>query len=121
MKRTIATVGALGAGLTLALTSAAPAHAADATITLRNTSGVVIARATWNDAYDRLCVRSFVKGRTMTAHLELLYQDWGPVSISHSGWSTTPNCTGNLSIPEDRKAFVWLGDEQRSTDGTFYT
>lgn len=121
MKRILASVSLLSSCVALAFTSAGPAHANDKTITLTSSSGVVLARATWNDAYDNLCVRSFVQGRRMTATLTLMDGSWGPKSVSHSGWSTSPQCTGNLSIPEDRLAFVILGDERRSTDGTFYT
>ena len=119
MKRTLATASILGIGITLA--AANPASAADATITLKSSSGTVIARATWDDSHDNLCVRSLVPGRRMTATLSLLDGSWGPRSVSHSGNSSTPSCTGNLSIPEDRRAFVILGDVNRSTDGTFYT
>lgn len=119
MKRSLAAATALGVGLTLA--SAAPASAADNTTTLRNSNGVLIARATWDDSHDTLCVRSFVKGRKMTATLTLLDGSWGPVDVSHSGHTSTFNCTGNLSIPEDKRAFLILGDENRSTDDTFYT
>jgi hypothetical protein len=119
MKRTLATAGVLGIALSAA--GAAPASAADASIPLRSSSGVLIGKATWDDSHDNLCVRSFVKGRKITASLSLLDGSWGPTSVSHSGHDTTPNCTGNLSIPEDERAFVFVGDTNRSTDGTFYT
>ncbi|MFC7490509.1 MULTISPECIES: hypothetical protein [unclassified Knoellia] len=122
MKRTLSAVGALGAGLALALTSAAPAHAADKTIPLRSASGTLIGQATWDDSHDTLCVRSFVAGRTITVTMELIDVPSYPiVRKSHSGYSSTPACTGNLSIPEDKRAFAIVGDENRSTDGLFYT
>lgn len=120
MKRTLSAVGAVGAGLALA--SAAPAHAADTTITLKNTAGTVIAQATWDDSHDNLCVRSFVPGRTMTVTMELIdVPSYLIVRKSHSGNTSTPACTGNLSIPEDKRAFAIVGDQNRSTDGLFYT
>lgn len=119
MYRSLAATSALGIGLTLA--AAAPAQAADNTTLLHSKSGTLIARATWDDSHDTLCVRSLVKGRKMTATLTLLDGSWGPVEVSHSGHSSTPNCTGNLSIPEDQRAYLILGDEQRSIDDTFWT
>lgn len=119
MKHTIATAGLLAAGLTMAV--AAPASAADNTTTLYSAGGTLLARATWDDSHDTLCVRSYVKGRTMTASITLLDQDWTWVSKSDSGHDTAFNCTGNLSIPEDRRVFLLLGDENRSTDDVFYS
>ncbi|WP_018156205.1 hypothetical protein [Demetria terragena] len=122
MKRAIASMGAIAAGLTFALSNAAPAQAADKTITLKNPSGTVIARATWDDSHDTLCVRSFVKGRTATVTMELLDDPKYPVvRKSHAGSSSTAACTGNLSIPEDKRAFAIVGNEDRSTDGVFFT
>lgn len=122
MKRTLASVGAVGAGIALALTSAAPAHAADKTITLKSASGVLLAKATWDDSHDTLCVRSFVAGRTMTVTMELLdVPSYPVVRKSHAGNTSTPACTGNLSIPEDKQAFAIVGDINRSTDGVFFT
>lgn len=122
MKRTLSAIGAAGAGLAVALMSAAPAHAADAKIPLRSASGTLIGQATWDDSLDTLCVRSFVAGRTITVTMELLDVPSYPiVRKSHSGNSSTPACTGNLSIPEDKKAFVIVGDINRSTDGVFFT
>ncbi len=119
MKRSLAAVTVLGVGLTVA--GAAPASANDASVPLRNGNGVLIGKATWDDSHDNLCVRSFVKGRKVTATLSLLDGSWGPVSVSDSGHDSTPNCTGNLSIPEDKRAFLILGDANRSVDATFYT
>ncbi|CAN7240873.1 hypothetical protein [Knoellia sp. LjRoot47] len=119
MKRLLAAASVLGVGVTLA--AATPASAADATIPLRSSTGALIARATWDDSHDNLCVISLVKGRKMTATITLLDQDWGPRSVSDSGLDSTPNCTGNLAIPEDKRAFVIVGDVNRSTDGTFWT
>lgn len=119
MKRILATASLLGVALTAA--GAAPAFAADATIPLRSSTGVLIGKATWDDSHDTLCVRSYIKGRKVTATLSLLDGSWGPVNVSDSGYDTTFNCTGNLSIPEDRRAFLIIGDSNRSTDGTFYT
>jgi hypothetical protein len=119
MKRILATASILGIGLTLA--AANPASAADATIPLKSSSGALIARATWDDSHDNLCVISLVPGRKMTATITLFDGSWGPRSVSDSGHDSTPNCTGNLAIPEDRLAFVIVGDVNRSTDGTFYS
>lgn len=119
MKRSLAVLSLLGVGLTLA--SAAPASAADNATQLRNSNGVLIGKATWDDSHDNLCVRSFVKGHKVTATLSLLDGSWGPVHVSDSGHDSKPNCTGNLSIPEDERAFLILGDSNRSVDDTFYT
>ena len=121
MKRILATAAALAAGLTTTVALAAPASAADNTTTLYSAGGTLLAKATWNDAYDTLCVRSFVPGRTMTATIELLDQAWGPVRKSDNGADSAYNCTGNLSIPEDRRVFLILGDQNRSTDDVFYS
>lgn len=119
MKRILATAGVLAAGLTVGL--AAPASAADNTTKFHSKSGTLLARVTWDDSHDNLCVRSLVAGHKVTATLTLLDGGWGPVRVSDSGLDTKPNCTGNLSIPEDRRTFLIVGDSTHSIDDSFFS
>ncbi|AKU14878.1 hypothetical protein [Luteipulveratus mongoliensis] len=118
MKRTLAAACVLGAGLTFGAAGSASANNATINLTV---GGKVVAQATWDDLHDNFCVRSLVKGHTYTGTITLL-DGSGPVwKVSHSGTTTTPKCTGNLSIPEDKRAFAIVGDGNHSTDGTFFT
>ncbi|MBD3783216.1 MAG: hypothetical protein IE926_09715 [Micrococcales bacterium] len=114
------TVAATLAGLGIAVATAAPAAANDATLRIRNGSGTVVAKAWYNDLTDTLCVRSYVKGVMATARI-------GPsgggtfATANDAGFKKSTNCTGNLSIPEDRLYWMNLSFRTTSKDTTFYT
>ncbi len=104
MKRTLLTLVAavgLGAGL------ATPAHAADLTLRLTTQSGAVHSVLTWDDSTDTLCLtlRSANASAYADADLRLGSTSYGALSVRPG---TTRDCTGNLSIPEDRQAEMRL-------------
>lgn len=120
MKRTIASIGTLAVGLTFAMTSAGPAAAADTALTVKNASGTVIARATWDDSHDNLCVRSRIAGTMATVQIGPI--DGAPRATARdAGFGKPGHCTGNLSVAEDRRFWMRLEVAGRSTDTTFYT
>lgn len=101
MKRTLlAVVGTVGLGVGLA----APAHANDLTVQLRTPSGAVHSVLTWDDSVDTLCLtlRSTASSATADADMRLV-GGGGAHSLSVRP-GRTRDCTGNLSIAEDRLA-----------------
>lgn len=121
MKRTLSAVGAVGAGLALALTSAAPAHANDFSLTIKNASGNVIAKAWYDDLTDNLCVKSNVDGQM--ASVKIGPNDGGTFAgVNHAGFGKPASCTGNMSVAEDRYFWMILSYPGKSSkDGHFYT
>lgn len=88
----------------LAVGVAAPARAADLTVRLTNPSGAVHAVLTWDDSIDTLCLtlRSSAAGAIAHADMRLTTGAY-PQSLRATP-SNPRQCTGNLSIPEDRLA-----------------
>jgi hypothetical protein len=121
MKRILATAATALTGLGLALTSAAPAQASDATLKFFDSAGNVVAKAWYDDLTDNLCVVSYRDRQTATVQI-------GPAgggtraSRSHSGFGKAPSCTGNMSIAEDRSFWMIASYPSRSSkDTTFFT
>lgn len=106
--------------LAVAATTAAPAQANDVTLKIRNSAGTVVAKAWYDDRTDNLCVRSHREGVMATVRI-------GPSgggtfdSASDAGFGKSTNCTGNMSIPEDRLYWMHLTFQSKSKDTTFYT
>ncbi len=105
MKRTLLAVLAttsLGVGF------AAPAQAADRTIQLTSPSGAVHSVLSWDDSVDTLCLtlRSSAAGATADADMRLVGSSFERhLRVTRSA---PRDCTGNLSIPEDRLAEMRL-------------
>lgn len=118
--RTAAVAASALTALGLAVAIAPPAHANDVTLRIHNSSGAVVAKAWYDDATDNLCVRSYREGVMATVRI-------GPSgggtfdSASDAGFGKSTNCTGNMSIPEDRLYWMHLTFQARSKDTTFYT
>lgn len=118
--RAVAASTAALVGLGIAVTTAAPAQANDLTLRIYNSSGTVVAKAWYDDSNDNLCVRSYVRGEMATVRI-------GPsggstfATANDAGFGKSTNCTGNMSIPEDRLFWMYLTFRTRSKDGTFYT
>ncbi len=90
------------------------------TLRIYNGSGAVVARAWYDDSTDTLCVRSNREGVMATVRI-------GPsgggtfATASDAGFGKSTNCTGNMSIPEDRLYWMILTFQAKSKDTTFYT
>ncbi len=69
MKRILATAATALTGLGLALTSAAPAQASDATLKFFDSAGNVVAKAWYDDLTDNLCVVSYRDRQTATVQI----------------------------------------------------
>ena len=104
MKRIPKVVAAAATASVVAIGVAAPAQAADRTVRLTTPSGAVHAVLTWDDSVDTLCLtlRSTAAGATALADMRLTSGAY-PQSLQVSR-SNPRQCTGNLSIPEDRLA-----------------
>lgn len=115
---TLATTALLGVGL--AVSTATPAHANDVTLRIHNASGAVVAKAWYDDLTDNLCVRSYREGVMASVRI-------GPAggstfrTANDAGFGKSTNCTGNMSIPEDRLHWMTLTFQTRSKDTTFYS
>lgn len=95
----------LTAALTLAAISApTPAQAADKTVRITSSSGAVHSVLSWDDSVDTLCLtlRSTAAGAVSNADMRLAAGG----SERHLSVSRADprDCTGNLSIAEDRLA-----------------
>lgn len=108
MNRTLlAGLGAVAATVaTVAI--AAPAQAASKEIVLRGPSGAIHSVLSWNDTYDNLCLtlRSTAAGASADADMRL--NDGSHAHHLRVTRTNTQDCTGNLSIPEDRGAQMRL-------------
>lgn len=109
------------AGVGLGMATAAPAHANDLTLVIKNASGTVVAKAWYDDYTDNLCVRSYVSGTMATANIGA--SGGGTFATANdAGFGKSTNCTGNMSIPEDRLYWMILSFPGKSSkDGTFYS
>lgn len=105
MKRTLL---ALVATIALGVGAAAPAQAADRTIQLKSPSGAVHSVLSWDDSVDTLCLtlRSSAAGAYADADMRLANGSY-PRHLRVTR-SAPRDCTGNLSIPEDRLAEMRL-------------
>lgn len=118
--RTAAVAASALTALGLAVAIAPPAHANDVTLRIYNAGGAVVAKAWYDDSTDNLCVRSYRQGVMATVRI-------GPSgggtfdSASDAGFGKSTNCTGNMSIPEDRLYWMHLTFQSKSKDTTFYT
>jgi hypothetical protein len=107
---------------------APPASANDTTLNYYK-NGLLVARATWDDLHDTLCVEVLSSPFDTLARAGI-----GPVSgsgpefrIDAVAGTVRKHCTGNLSIPEDRLYFVQIwyqlpgGPPEFSRKKQFYT
>lgn len=98
----------------------APAHAADATIVV-TVGGTVVARGTWDDSLDTLCVNVLQNSARDFAHLGLQRLDGS--APPRGAWEVTTErrqgrlCTPNLSIPEDVQHNMYLQWRDRDANG----
>lgn len=117
----VAAAATVAAGAGFALAAAAPAQASDLTLTIKNASGKVIAKAWYDDGTDNLCVRSYVQGSM--ASVKIGPNDGGTFATANdAGFGKSTNCTGNMSIPEDKYFWMILTFPGKSSkDGHFYT
>lgn len=105
MKRTVMTVVAAALA---SVAVAAPAHANDRTIRLTSPSGAVHSVLTWDDSVDTLCLTLHSTAPSAEAHADLRLVS-GTYSTGLDVSRADPrDCTGNLSIPEDRLAEMRL-------------
>lgn len=105
MKRTLI---ALVATTALGVGVAGPAQAADRTIQLKSPSGAVHSVLSWDDSVDTLCLtlRSSAAGASADADMRLVSGSFARhLRVTRSA---PRDCTGNLSIPEDRLAEMRL-------------
>lgn len=99
---------------------AAPAAAADATIVIKD-GGVVVARGTWDDSLDTLCVTVVRNSARDFAHLGLVRLDG--TAPPRGAWEVTTElsqgrrCTPNLSIPEDVQHDMVMQWRDRNASG----
>ena len=122
MKRIITATAVTGLALAAAAATAGPAQANDKTLQIWNAAGTkVVAKAWYDDSTDNLCVRSYVQGQMATVRI-------GPsggntfATANDAGFGKSTNCTGNMSIPEDRYYWMTLTYPGRpSKDANFYT
>lgn len=115
MKRTLLALAA-AAGLCAGL--AGPAQAADLTVRLTTPSGAVHSVLTWDDSTDTLCLtlRSGSASASADADMRLGSTSYAALGVRPG---KTRDCTGNLSIPEDRWAQMRLyGGTDRFHDTT---
>ena len=106
-RTTLAGLGAVAATL-VAVGLAAPAQAADRTITLSGPAGNLHSTLSWDDSVDTLCLtlRSTAVGAYADADMRLT--DGSHARHLRVTRSSPRACTGNLSIPEDRAAEMRL-------------
>ncbi|WP_018156206.1 hypothetical protein [Demetria terragena] len=117
--RALAKMTAVAGALATTVAVAPTAEANDVTLLLRD-GGKVVAKAWYDDSVDTLCVRSQVKGTMATVQIGPI--DGAPRATARdAGFGKSTNCTGNLSIPEDRRFWLRLESNGRSTDTTFFT
>lgn len=122
MKRIITGAALTGLALAAVTATASPAQAADKHLRIYNAAGTqVLAHAWYDDLTDNLCVRSNVAGQMAVVKI-------GPVGggtfdqAQDAGFGKSTNCTGNMSIPEDR--YFWMNltyPGRPSKDTNFYT
>lgn len=110
--RTTHTLLALAATTTLAVGLAAPARAADKTVTLKSPSGAVHSVLAWDDSVDTLCLTLVSTAASAYADADMRLVGGGHEHHLRVTRSNPKDCTGNLSIPEDRLA------EMRQSGGT---
>ena len=122
MKRIITATAITGLALAAATATAGPASANDKDLRIWNAAGTkVLAHAWYDDSNDNLCVRSTVAGQMAEVRI-------GPsggstfATARDAGFGKSTNCTGNMSIPEDRSFWMTLSYPGRpSKDANFYT
>lgn len=69
------------------------------------------ARASYVDAEDKLCARQTLNSTRAYAIAYIKRADGSTVaSVTDYGGNTAPNCTGNLSIPEDTSYYLQVTD-----------
>ncbi|CAN7240730.1 hypothetical protein [Knoellia sp. LjRoot47] len=106
-RTTLAGLGAVAATL-VAVGVAAPAQAADRTISLTGPAGNLHSTLSWDDSVDTLCLtlRSTAAGAYADADMRLT--DGSHAHHLRVTRSNPRDCTGNLAIPEDRAAQMLL-------------
>ncbi|CAN7240825.1 hypothetical protein [Knoellia sp. LjRoot47] len=122
MKRIITSTAIAGLALAAATATAGPAQANDKVLRIYNAAGTkVLAKAWYDDLTDNLCVRSYVAGQMAVVKI-------GPSGggtfdqAQDAGFGKSTNCTGNMSVAEDRLFWMNLSYPGRpSKDTTFYT
>ncbi len=108
MRKSVRAAIAVGmSALAVPFVNAAPAAANDLTFPFYDHyTGAHLATATYDDLTDTYCIR-YVSGHTSAK----LYTSWtdgtGVITIS-DGADEGRNCTGNLSIAEDRQRKVYI-------------
>ena len=103
MRTALAGLGAIAATV-LAVGIAAPAQAASKSVTLTNPSGGTHAVLSWDDTYDTLCLTLKSTAASAYADADMSLTDGTHFHHLRVTRSNTRDCTGNLSIPEDRAA-----------------
>lgn len=117
-----AVVATTAAAVSFGMATAAPAQANDLTLTIKNASGTVIAKAWYDDLTDTLCVKSNVDGQMASVKIGPNSGSGEVVGRNHAGFGKPASCTGNLSIAEDRSYWMNLSyPGKASKDGQFYT
>ena len=116
-RTTLAGLGAVAATL-VAVGVAAPAQAASKSIELRTPSGALHSVLSWDDTYDNLCLtlRSTAVGAYADADMRLT--DGTHARHIRVTRSAPRDCTGNLSIPEDRAAEMRLSGGTNTVSNT---
>ena len=113
-------VVAAGAAVLATGLLAAPAQAADASIVVK-VGVTVVARGTWDDSLDTLCVTVLQNSARDFAHLGLQRLDGS--APPRDAWEVTTEkrqgrlCTPNLSIPEDVQHDMYLQWRDRDANG----
>lgn len=125
-KRATRTLGAMvattAAAVGFGMATAAPAQASDLTLTIKNASGSVIAKAWYDDLTDNLCVKSYVDGQMASVKIGPNSGSGSVRGVNHAGFGKPASCTGNMSIAEDRSYWMNLSyPGKASKDGNFYT
>ena len=107
-------VGLMGGVALVVLASTVPAHANDASVTVQG------ATATYTDATDNLCARAVddFAGLEDYAIAEIVNDAGAIVFQKYDTEGGGQSCTGNLSIPEDRRyrLRVWDCSKVPGTD-----
>lgn len=108
--RTLALGAAVAAsGLIVTMSGAS----ASADIGIRNDKSIQHgnARASYTDATDNLCARTLYTSSTHYAVAYIKRADGSTLaSVKDTGATTSPTCTGNLSIPEDASYYLQVAD-----------
>lgn len=105
MKRTLIAVLATTA---FSVGVASPAQAADRTIQLKSPSGAVHSVLSWDDSVDTLCLTLKASGAGASADADMRLVGSSFTRHLRVTPSAPRDCTGNLSIPEDRLAEMRL-------------